>query len=441
MKSRRRAVYVNCDGLGRDWLTKDLTPELHDIAAGSLWCATHHAVFPSVTRVSAASIATGCYACRHGLHGNRMGLVEAGRIVVRDVGKPDFREHLRQATGRTLLVPTLAERVAAAGGFIGFSNVSPGAAYFLDPDHFGHIYHRAGSFAPGGAAIEGDDALNVTHDLAGDRAMTERFCGDILRDRRPAVAVLWLANPDLTLHSAPLGSPAHREALRETERNVGQVFETVAQLREDGDDILLLVGSDHGQETIGDCVEIEAWLATQGLGALLEAGHVAVAGQGTAALLYATPTGREALLDVLDAMRREPWAGEIFTDRRLDALGHAATDGVVAAVDMGRHDGVNAFGVAGWRWTVAEPDKEAAIGSGQHGGLGPDETRPFLLLNGGGVTPGRHAAPSSLVDVAPTILSFLGLPCAGFDGAPLVDFALATFASRHPPRRAAHSSL
>jgi hypothetical protein len=173
---------------------------------------------------------------------------------------------------------------------------------------------------------------------------------------------------------------------------------------------------------------------------MLGAGHVAVAGQGTAALLYATPAGREALLDVLDAMRCEPWAGDVITDKRLAALGHAAIDGVVAAVDMGRRDAANAYGVAGWRWTVAEPDKEAAIGSGQHGGLGPDETRPFLLLNGGGVTPGRWATPSSLVDIAPTILSFLGLPSAGLDGAPLIDFAVETSAAHRPARRAAHSS-
>src|SRR4051812_42007932 len=178
MAGRRRTVFVCCDGLGRNWVTPDATPVLSALRRDSLWCEDHRAVFPSVTRVSAASIATGCQPARHGLHGNRMGLLEEGRIVVRDVGAPDFRSHLRRATGRTLLAPTLAERVAQAGGFIAFSNVSPGAAYFLDPDNFGRVYHRSGSFGPGGTPIAAPDALAVSHDAAGDWAMTQRFCAE-----------------------------------------------------------------------------------------------------------------------------------------------------------------------------------------------------------------------------------------------------------------------
>ena len=58
------------------------------------------------------------------------------------------------------------------------------------------------------------------------------------------------------------------------------------------------------------------------------------------------------------------------------------------------------------------------IGSGQHGGLGPDETRPFLMLNHGRRS-GTLQQPSSLTDIAPSIAQFLSLPLDGFDGAPL----------------------
>ena len=45
-------------------------------------------------------------------------LTERRVVVVRDVGAPDFREHMRRVTGRTLRVPALSERVANHGGLI-----------------------------------------------------------------------------------------------------------------------------------------------------------------------------------------------------------------------------------------------------------------------------------------------------------------------------------
>jgi hypothetical protein len=415
MAKSRRAVFVCCDGLGRDWVRPDTTPVLDALRRESLWCADHRAVFPSVTRVSAASIATGCQPARHGLHGNRMGLFEEGRIVVRDVGAPDFRDHMRRATGRTLHVPALAERVAADGGFVAFSNVSPGAAYFLDPDNFGHVHHRSGSWAPGGKPFE---AMAVTHDAAGDWEMTRRFCAEVLAGSAPAAAFLWLCDPDHTTHDVPLGSPAHMEALAGAELCVAEVRRTVEQLRRDGEEILLLVGSDHGHETIGDSVSIEDWLSAHGLAAAVAAGDVAVAGQGTSALLYATDRARSGLLDVLADMRREAWADEVVTGEHLAARGFAAAGGVVAAVNMARDSAANPYGVPGRRW-VASEGKPVPIGSGQHGGWGPDETRPFLVVNDGRTTGARGEA-SSLADIAPTIAHFLGLPLAGFDGAPLL---------------------
>ena len=56
----KRAVYVNCDGLCTDWIAPERTPVLAALSAKGVRCAEHRAVFPSVTRASAASIATGC---------------------------------------------------------------------------------------------------------------------------------------------------------------------------------------------------------------------------------------------------------------------------------------------------------------------------------------------------------------------------------------------
>ena len=200
IQNRKRAIYMNCDGLGTDWVQPTLVPTIAELAARGRRMTQYRAVFPSVTRVSAASVATGCRPARHGLQGNRMALVEDGRLKVHDVGPPGFFPHWRRLSGHTLQAPVLAERLPQGAGFVAFSNVSPGASYALDPDHHGFVYHRAGSFAPGGTAIVGDEHLAVSHDCAGDVAMTQRFCREVIAERKPAVSVLWLANPDLTLH-------------------------------------------------------------------------------------------------------------------------------------------------------------------------------------------------------------------------------------------------
>src|SRR5262249_53107951 len=149
--------------------------------------------------------ATGCNPARHELQGNSIALLEGGRLIYHDAGHPDFLQHKRRVTGRALAVPTLAERLAPyGGGMILFSNVSPGAAYAHDPDGYGYVYHRAGSFAPGRKRLEGAQALSIAQDATGERAMTSRFIDEVLVERKPSLAILWMGEPDATQHLQPL---------------------------------------------------------------------------------------------------------------------------------------------------------------------------------------------------------------------------------------------
>jgi arylsulfatase A-like enzyme len=409
----KRAVYVNCDGLCTDWISPERTPTLAALSDRGLRCANHCAVFPSVTRASAASVATGCRPIRHGLHGNRMGLIEDGRLVVRDVGPPDFRGHMRKALGRTLRMPTMSQRVAKHGGFVAYSNVSPGAAYFLDPEEHGEVRHRAGSYGPGGATVP---ALPVKAGLDGDAAMAEQFCREALQDNPRAISVLWFGDPDLTMHNAPIGSPEHMAALKRIDGLVGQVAATIDGLRAKGQDILLLVGADHGHETVGQGVNLTAWLDEHGFGPQREAGKLAFATQGTAALLYAIDDAVSVVPNVLGKLKAQPWVDAIATGEELERLGVAPENGLVAGLSLARDPTPNAFGVAGQRWACFNSSEFKGIGYGQHGGWGPDETRPFLVLSHPDCAPARRTEQTSLIDIAPTILTFLGLPVDGIEG-------------------------
>jgi hypothetical protein len=408
----RRVILVVCDGLGRDWLGKGHTPFIDGCLRMGLRPADHRAVFPSVTRVSAASIATGCFPGSHGLYGNQVALMEHGRLVVSDVGLPGFVAHLRAVTGHALRRRTMADRLAAAGlRQVAYSNVSAGAAYFLDPEHSGWVLHRSGSYGPGGVALQGADHLAISHDLDGDRVMTERFCTQVVPDNDIAVGILWLANPDLTLHHQAVGGPEHLEALHVVDSLVEKTLGAVERARERAD-ILVGLCSDHGHEAIGDSIHVGRWLASKGLANELEQGRIAVASQGTAGLIYSTPDARAILLERIEEMAHEPWAGRILDVDDLRALGLGGDDALAAAVDTAP----NARGIPGNRWLVADGEKAPEIGCGHHGGIGPDETRPFLALMHPQVAPSVIEHSTSLPDIAPTLLRFLGQPCDGMEG-------------------------
>jgi hypothetical protein len=279
------------------------------------------------------------------------------------------------------------------------------------------VLHRAGSFGAGGKPLTGSAHLDVTHDLDGDIEMTRRFCAEVVPSADFRLAILWLANPDLTLHHDALGSPEHLHALEVTDGLVAKVVETI-KAHEDRFDTLLVVGSDHGHETIGRSVHIGKWLSGNGLDTELKEGRIGVASQGTSALIYATGAAKAAVADLLPKMRQEPWAGSILTGDALTATGLSG-ETLFAAVDTTRHDETNSHGVPGTRWLVEDGEGTPEIGCGHHGGLGPAETRPFLTLVHPSFSRGTVARATSLVDVAPTILAFLGQSSEGMDGAPI----------------------
>jgi hypothetical protein len=410
----RRAIVVVLDGLRRDLLSAEAMPALAAFGGSAMRFGAHRSVFPSATRCVSASFSTGCFPARHGLQGNSVALMEAGALVVRDVGRPDFMDHWRQLRGRTLAVPTLAERLAQVGRqAMVFSNVSPGAARAHDPDGHGWVFHRACSFAPGLRRLEGEEGVSeVTLDTAGDDRLTTRFIAQALAGDA-ALAVLWLGEPDHVQHEAPLGSPACRAAMAGADNCFARVREAVERRRAQGEDILLIACSDHGHQTVTEIVDIDAALASAGLGE-----GVAIAANGTGALVYLHPDRAARGEAILAFLRAQPWVGEVVAGEALGRIGQAPVDALLCAVSL-RGDALpNEYGVPG-RAAAARPaqGKPDRLGCGQHGGLNAFEQMPFLMIQGQGFAAGRDTpAPSCVVDLAPTILRHLGLPDAGCDG-------------------------
>jgi arylsulfatase A-like enzyme len=417
----RRAVVVVLDGMRRDLISDERTPTLARFAARARSFAAHRSMFPSATRVVSASFATGCTPARHELQGNSLALMENGRLVYHDAGHPEFLQHKRKVTGRSLAAPTLAERLAPAGGMILFSNVSPGAAYAHDPDGHGHVYHRAGSFTPGRKRIEGAGALRIAQDPAGEWKLTSRFIDEALMERRPPLAVLWMGEPDASQHVMPLGSPQHLAVLRQADANAARVVETVDRMRDQGDDVLLILCSDHGHQTVTRVIDVEGELVAAGLKDSRTSSDVVTPTSGTSTLVYVHP-GQAARIEAIGAfLAGRDWVDRVVAAAELASVGQAPHHGLAFALSLKSDDEPNAFGVRGHSYeSRPAAGKTTHVGCGQHGGLARYEQMPFLMIDGPGFTAGSiSATPTSPIDLAPTILAHLQQPGEGMDGRPL----------------------
>ena len=414
MSVDKLAVIVITDGLRRDSIEAQSTPPLDVLRGESVWLRRHRSAAPSVTRVCSATIATGCYPLRHELAGNKLCLLDHGKLRLLDVGVPSFFSLCRELRGHVLGVPTLSQRTEAAGGLRMYGNASPGAAYVQDPTHRGHVFHRAGSFGPRGELPQ-TEALNVSSDLAGDRAMTERFIDD-LENQLAAVNLLWLGHPDTTQHHCPLGSPEHLEALRRTDENVSAVYACVDELRRKGKDVLFIAGSDHGHETVSGLVDIDKKLAEAGFESELASGRLVTAPNGTAALVY--PQAPEAVRARLEAFfRQADWLSDVVCRRQFELYGISQAPALEFFLSLKSDPAaLNPYGVAGESLACLVPGSPYPIGCGQHGGFGLHEQSPYCLVNHPGLRPSEISAVTDLTLIAPTVLRFLGLSLDGLDG-------------------------
>ena len=411
------AILVILDGLRRDAVGPERTPNLWRLTRRGTSLDAYRSVFPSATRVVSACTATGCLPSRHGLRGNSLALLGLdSKLHAHDAGAPGFLAARRALHGRSLDVPTMAERLAPYGGAMVFSNVSPGAALAHDPDGHGWVLHRVVAHAPGGGSA---DLPGVSLDAAGDALMTARFLTEAVAPdgRRPALGVLWLGEPDAAQHRHPLGSSEAWAAIAAADARLGEVMAAVDKRRAAGEAVLLLAGSDHGHETVEGVVDVGAALAEAGLKTGPDAlgDGLLPMSNGTSVLVHLSPERDPA--PVLSFLRAQHWAGRVLAGDALHAVGQApGPDGLLCAISMARRDAPNSYGLPGLS-LAAKPmgGKPDRLGCGQHGGLGVAEQSPVMVLDGPGFAAGaKDGRAASPIDLAPTILRFLGHGDAGW---------------------------
>src|SRR5688572_16710038 len=112
----RRHLLILVDGLRPDYVTAEVMPNLTALARRGVVFNRHHSVYPTVTRVNAASISTGAYPETHGLLGNVVFFPKVDpSTFLNTSNRSDLLKIAEAEGGRLLTAPTLGESLQAAG--------------------------------------------------------------------------------------------------------------------------------------------------------------------------------------------------------------------------------------------------------------------------------------------------------------------------------------
>ena len=439
-------MVVAFDGLQPSQVTPRLMPRLSAFADRGVRFTRHHAVFPSVTRLNAASMVTGCYPGTHGIAGNRFVFRDVDPDRPLDVLEPQLRTVQARTRGRVLLVPTLADILARFGkDYVAVISGTSGNAYCHNPNASrlgGAVLHPDFTLPDDLArAIEASygrwPAEKVPNDLR-VRHATDLLIKYAIHERNAAVAFVWYSEPDKSQHAHGVGAGVANGALTAADAQFGRILDSIdgAGQRQTTD---ILVVSDHGYSTSLGKIDVVAAARAAGFPELPAAGGVAIAPNGGSFLCY-FGSGDRATADRFVAWcATQQWCGALFLSPSLgkiegtlpgDLLGIDGPRGPDLAVSMA-WDLVTPAGseYAGRSYSAGD----IGPGRGDHGSASPQEMRNILIAAGPGFKSGfRSEMPSGNVDIAPTVLSLLGMDAEPMDGRVLTE-ALSEGRTPKPP--------
>lgn len=241
----------------------------------------------------------------------------------------------------------------------------------------------------------------------------------------PALSILWLSDPDYSQHDTAPGSPTVLAALKSCDDDLAMMLSALEAkgARETTD---VFVVSDHGFSTIERSVDVAAVLAAAGFDAVREfkeepkPGQVLVVSLGGTSSFYVIGHDREVTRRLVEFLQRSDFAGVIFARERMPGTFtlkdiHIATPSAPDVMMAFRwSENKNQFGVVG----SIGADIGRTVTHGSHGTLSRFDIHNTLIAAGPDFQSGTtDDLPSSNADVAPTILSALGIePSQPMDG-------------------------
>ncbi len=451
-KNDPHVVVVVWDGMRPDFVSERNSPTLWKLAREGVTFRHHHSVYPTVTDVNAAALATGVYPNRNGLLANREYRPRIDPKSAFENGDPEvIRKGDETSGGKYLGLPTIAEIIRTAGRRTAIAGAKS-AAVLQDRHAEWTIAAAKDSLIKFAAAPMPQRAREETLRLLGPFLTEPAHTGDqcnayatraltiLWRDDLPAYSFLWLSDPDLTQHEYSPGAEPSLAAIRSSDRNLAAVLDALSKknARETTD---VLVVSDHGFSTIERGIDFPGELRAGGFDAVAafeqapKAGQVMVVGNGGTILFYIIEHDRAVASRLVVWLQHSDFAGVIFAREKFEGAFplesvHANTaDAPDVMVALRWNPKPNRFGIPGQIIT----DATRGAGKGSHATLSEFDVHNILIATGPSFRRGMlNDLPSGNIDLAPTVLHLLGLESPHkFDGRVLSE---AMTGNSAPPR-------
>jgi predicted AlkP superfamily pyrophosphatase or phosphodiesterase len=458
-------VVVVFDGLRPDSVTEQDMPNLYALGQAGTRFSRHHPVYPSSTEVNGTALATGGYPKHTGVMANNEYRPEIDALKSTAIEEEAaVRKGDRVSHGKYIQLPTVAEILRAGGMRTAVAGTKPVALLLDRAERDAAIGQQSeavvdGKSLPAGLlAREGVAAFppkvdnRKTPNRAQDEWTTRVLTNQLWAEGLPAYSVLWLSDPDYTQHGFGPNALTARQALHNSDEDLGRVLEALDRLgvRNQTD---VLVVSDHGFSTISKNYDLAKLLRKAGFDAeskftaAPQAGQIVVVGNSGSSCLYVIGHNKDVSRRLVEFLQNSDFAGAIFSRDEFEGtfpLSQVSVDTAEAPDVMfsarwssePNHDGMPGTLVA---------EGKRGPGQGNHSSLSRFDMHNTLVAAGPHFK--QHFVdelPSGNADVAPTILHLLGFPTDQLDGRVLGEALVAGKAPAEPVEtrilRAAHTA-
>lgn len=374
----RTVVVLLFDGFAASLLDKLPAPSLERLRREGAWSHRMVPAFPTVSLINQTTISTGCWPARHGIISNIF--VDPQRGVYDHDHDADWMlgcEHLHQA----------AERQGVRSAALGW----------------------VGRYS----STHGDRATHITHEKVwADYPSDEERANQVIRllqlpdGERPRLITAYFHGPDGAEHFHGMDSHEAREAVVDSDRQIGRILAAI-EASPQRQSTALLITTDHGMLEVSTNVNVKKILLNHGIQARFRS-------SGTTSFLYFDDRSQiDAAFTVLS--RYEQF--DVLRKEALPEYAHLGDSARVGDLILSARPPYFIEDIDNWPWWAKwlgswGPEfLWARYALKATHGYPPDTSgiEGILYAWGNGVAAGRELGPVRAIDIHPTATQLLGI--------------------------------